>query len=134
MNDLADKIEQQIYLRYGPWCDIGLERKEWDQIIAALRRGPITKNCLAGDGGCAFPKCECPNQEGYSPTDRQATQNLTRPPSGEMVMVPREPTIAMLEAMGAHDGHVPREKEAFPYQRYHDYYTAMLAAIEGRKP
>jgi len=43
-------------------------------------------------------------------------------------LVPVKPTPAMLEGMAALDGYVLREKEVFPYQRYADYYEAMLAA------
>jgi hypothetical protein len=50
-----------------------------EQIIAALRRGPEPKRVMLD-------------------LDRGGNPIYERPPSGEMVMVPREPTEAMLRA------------------------------------
>lgn len=50
----------------------------------------------------------------------------------DTITLPRKPTTTMLEAMGAMDGYEVREKEVFPYQRYQDYFDALIAAAEGR--
>jgi hypothetical protein len=120
---LAEEIEntarEAVENGDGRLC-LMLNHLQANQIIAALRRGhePVPEGFVR----------TIPDPLGRTICTAEATGQLAEPPpSGEMVMVPREPTAEMI-ARGYAAAAFPRDPEICVAM-----YKAMIAAAEASK-